>query len=82
MLRLRRSRPRLGQRLLLQRRRVGRSGHAQRISCSSSFKVAEGGNVEEKRVERGGDLPVRPSARALVLADAITHLFHSEAAKL
>jgi hypothetical protein len=53
MHRLRRSRLRLGQPQLLQRRRAGRNGHAQRISCSSSFAVAEeGGEVEKKGCKR------------------------------
>jgi hypothetical protein len=51
MHRLRRSRPRLGQPLLLQRRRAGRNGHAQKISCSSSFAVAEE-EVEKKGCKR------------------------------
>ena len=41
MLRLRRTRLRLGQLLLPQKRRVGKSGHAQRISCSSLEGVEE-----------------------------------------
>ena len=84
MVRLRRTRPRLGQFLLLQRSRVEKSGHAQRISCSSLEGVEEGREVKRKwRVEGGGGLSVRPSARALLLADFIAHLFYFlEAAKL
>ncbi|SRR5216683_3288739 len=61
MLRLRRSCPTLGQWSLLQRRRAGKSGHAQRISCSSPDGIEECWEVKEKwRVEGGGGLPVRP----------------------
>lgn len=61
MVRLRRTRPKLGQLLLLQRRRAGKSGHAQRISCSSLGGVEEGREVKRKwRVEGGGGLSVRP----------------------
>jgi hypothetical protein len=70
--------------VLLQRRRVGKSGHAQRISCSSLEGVEE-----DWKVKRRGGLKEAeayqsvPSARALVLADVIAHLILLlEAAKL
>jgi hypothetical protein len=50
MLRLRRSCPTLGWRRLLQRRHAGKSGHAQRTSCSSPDSI-EGRSEAD---ERGG----------------------------
>jgi len=54
---------------------VGKNGLAQRISCSPLEGMEESWEVKRKwRVEGGGGLTVRPSARALVLADVIAHL--------
>jgi hypothetical protein len=48
MLRLRRSCPTLGWRLLLQRRHAGKSGHAQRTFCSSPDSIEERWEADEK----------------------------------
>jgi len=77
MLRLRRSWPMLGQQLLLQRRRAGKSGHAQRTSCNSPDGIEERWEAKEKgRVEGGGGLPVRPLCSRSVQGDFTTHLIY------
>lgn len=76
MLRLRRSCPMLGQQLLFQRRRAGKSGHAQRTSCSSPNGIKERWEAKKRRVEGGGGLPVRPLCSRSVLADFTTHLIY------
>ena len=69
MLRLRRSCPMLGQQLLLQRRRAGKSGHAQRTFCSAPDGIEERYGAKEKKI-KGGLKEAEayqsvPSARAL-----------------
>jgi len=75
MLRLRRSRQKMGQRLLSQRSRAGKSGHVQRTSCSSSEGIEETlGGERRGGLKEAETYQSVPSPRALVLAGVIAHL--------
>jgi hypothetical protein len=61
--------------LLLQRRRVGKSGHELRISCSSLEGVEEGWKLKRKGGLKEAEAHQSvPSASALVPPDVIAHL--------
>ena len=65
MLRLRRSCPMLGQQFLFQRRRAGKSGHAQRTSCSSPNGIKERWEAKKGGLKEAEAYQSVPSARAL-----------------